>query len=84
MTYKTQKIRKRVMIIMTIACVLIAAVMVVTQAIIPKHNYAKAETLLNAGQYEEAIAAFEAMNGYKDSVARIQEAASGLRKERNS
>lgn len=34
--------------------------------------YAAAVALYDAGKYEEAIAAFEAMNGYKDSAAQIE------------
>ena len=39
---------------------------------IPNANYNKAVEFYNAGQYEEAIAAFEALNGYKDSATQIE------------
>ena len=39
---------------------------------IPNANYKKAVDLYNAGQYEEAIGAFEALNGYKDSATQIE------------
>lgn len=40
---------------------------------IPDANYDKAMELYNAGQYEEAIVAFEALNGYKDSEEKTKE-----------
>ena len=41
-----------------------------TKVIVPGKKYKAAEALFEAGQYEEAIAAFEAINGYKDSAER--------------
>lgn len=36
-------------------------------------DYAEAEALLEAGRYEEALAAFEALDGYRDSADRKKE-----------
>ena len=54
--------------------VVIAAVLIVTKIVIPTTRYNKAAELLEAGKYDEAIAAFEAMDGYKDSDDQIAEA----------
>ena len=53
-----------------VAC--IAAVVVVTQVIIPNNNYNAAVTLMDSGDYEAAITAFKAMDGYKDSATQIE------------
>ena len=68
------KKRKRTIAIVTpIIVVCIAFVIVLFTVILPSIRYNKAVELYNAGQYEEAITAFEALNGYKDSAAKIKE-----------
>ena len=70
---KAAKKRKRTIAIVTpiiVAC--IAFVIVLTTVIIPNQKYAAAVDLYNSGKYEEAIAAFEAMDGYKDSNEQIE------------
>ena len=54
-----------------VAVVAIIAVIVVTKVIIPNNNYNQAVALMEAGQYTDAIEAFEALGGYKDSAAQI-------------
>ena len=51
----------------------LAAMLIVTKIIIPNGEYNEAVALMDAGKYDEAIAAFEAMNGYKDSETQISE-----------
>lgn len=68
------KKRKRTIAIATpIIVVCIAFVIVLFTVILPSIRYNKAVELYNAGQYEEAITAFEALNGYKDSAEKIKE-----------
>lgn len=55
-----------------LAVVAIVAVLV-TQVIIPSSKYNKAISYMDGGNYKEAIVAFEALEGYKDSVQKIQE-----------
>ena len=57
-----------------LAFVAVIAVLVVTKVVVPSSRYKSAEALLNNGQYEEAITAFEGLNGYKDSAKRTAEA----------
>ncbi len=54
------------------AVIVIAAIIVVTQVIIPGSHYRNAVALQQAGKYEEAIKAFEALNGYSDSATQIE------------
>ena len=71
---KAAKKRKRTIAIVTpilFAC--IAFVIVLTSVIIPNQKYNAAVELYNTGKYEDAIAAFTALDGYKDSVAQINE-----------
>ena len=66
--------KKRGIILGSLAAVIVvAAVLVVTMVIIPGNNYRNAVALQQAGKYEEAITAFEALNGYGDSAAQITE-----------
>ena len=72
--------KKRYTIIGAIAALLvIAAVLVVTMVIIPGNNYRNAIALQQAGKYEEAIAAFEALNGYSDSASQIEACRESIR-----
>ena len=65
--------RKRSKIICVLSAVLVvAAVLFVTLVIIPGNNYRNAVALQQAGKYEDAITAFEALNGYSDSAAQIE------------
>lgn len=61
------------MIVVPLLAVIVAAYFLTTLVIIPNAKYNKAVALMDAGQYEEAIAAFEAMDGYKDSTEQIYE-----------
>lgn len=67
---KTTKILK---IAIPAVCAIIAVFLLVTRVVIPNSKYNDAVALMEAGQYKEAIAAFEAMEGYKDSDAQIME-----------
>ena len=68
------KNRKIGIVVAVVAVVVVAAVMVTTKVIIPNAKYNNAVELLNAGKYEESVAAFEAMGDYKDAKDRIPEA----------
>lgn len=65
---KTAKIFK---IAIPVVCAAIAFVILLNAVIIPNSKYNKAVSLMEAGRYVDAIAAFEAMNGYKDSADQI-------------
>lgn len=69
---RAKKAKKIAVIVASIAAVTVAAALLITKVIIPNGKYNNAVKLMEAGQYEDAIAAFEAMDGYKDSVAQIE------------
>lgn len=69
---RAKKLKKTVIIAAPIICALVAIVLLVTQLIIPNSKYNNAVALMESGQYEKAISAFEAMDGYKDSITQIQ------------
>ena len=50
----------------------LAAFFVVTKVVLPNNNYNAAVALMDEGKYEEAIAAFKALDGYKDSAEQIE------------
>ena len=68
-----KKAKKIAAIAAAAAAVCIAAVLIVTKVIIPGSNYNATVKLMNNGDYEEAITAFTALDGYKDSTDRISE-----------
>ena len=67
------KKRKRTIAIATPSiCACLAIIIVLNTVIIPNSKYYAAIALMEAGNYEDAITAFEAMEGYKDSEAQIE------------
>jgi tetratricopeptide (TPR) repeat protein len=67
---KKHKLTMTIVIPTVAAC--IAFVIVLFAVILPNQKYKAAVKLYENGEYEEAIAAFEALNGYKDSEAQIE------------
>ena len=66
--------KKRILSIAIPAVIAVVAIfLVVTKVVIPNSNYNAAVELMNSGEYEQAIAAFEALGGYKDSANKIEE-----------
>ncbi len=58
--------------IAALAMVSVSGYLYVTKYWIPQKHYEAAETLLEAGNEEEAIAAFQALGGFKDSQGRAE------------
>lgn len=50
---------------------IIAALLIITKVVIPNSKYNEALALMESGQYTQAIAAFEVLDGYKDSNEQI-------------
>ncbi|MCQ2527639.1 MAG: DUF6273 domain-containing protein [Saccharofermentans sp.] len=59
----------------------IAAIIIIVKVVIPTNNYNKAISFKNNGQYSEAIAVFENLDGYKDSKQQIVECRYGIASE---
>lgn len=70
---QAKKAKKLAAIILPIVVAVIAAVVLVIQVILPAVRYSGAEKRLAAGDYDAAIAAFEALGDYKDSADLILE-----------
>ena len=66
-------------IIGIIAVIAVVVVVLAVTVFVPNSNYNNAMALYEAGQYEEAITAFEALNGYKDSAAQIEACETALK-----
>ena len=80
---KAAKKRKKTIAIVTpiiVAC--IAFVIVLTTVIIPNQKYSAAVELYTLGKYEEAIAAFTALDGYKDSAVQIEKCETAIKDEK--
>lgn len=79
---KAAKKRKKIAaIVIPIIVACIAFVIVLTTVIIPNQKYAAAVELYNAGKYKDAIAAFTALDGYKDSAAQIEKCETAIKDE---
>ena len=65
--------KRNVIIAVLTVLLLIAVAFLVKLVIIPWNNYRNAVALQQTGKYEEAITAFEALNGYGDSTIQITE-----------
>lgn len=73
---RAAKKRKRAAVITLCSVVLCAAFAVLLfTVLLPLARYNKAKSLYEAGRFEEAAAAFEAMGGYRDSKEMITECA---------
>lgn len=70
-----EKVGKNIMILAGALAVVIAVVFWVAlkQVFIPTSRYNSAVSMMSEGNYEEAISAFEELDGYKDSAEKIVE-----------
>ena len=68
---KAKKKRKRILILICLLLIAAAAAGV-KFILIPTLGYQKAAQLMEQGEYEEAILAFTALDGYRDSAAQLQ------------
>lgn len=62
-----KKVAKTLKIVVPVVCALVAVVLLVINVIIPNGKYNDAVALMDAGQFEEAIAIFDDVGSYKDS-----------------
>jgi len=60
-------------ITLSVVGAIVAFIIVLNTVIIPNGKYNDAIALMDAGKYTEAISAFEALDGYKDSATKITE-----------
>lgn len=70
---RAKKQKKAATIIISIAVAAIVVGCLLKWVVIPTVKYNQAVSLLESGQYDEAVAAFEAMESYKDSDSMVIE-----------
>ena len=69
-----QKKKALISIGIVLACIsCIAFAIVLVKVIIPNNKYHSAMVLYKSGKYDEAVSAFNALNGYKDSAEKMIE-----------
>ena len=68
-----KKAKKIAAIVMSIVIVAVAFVIILNAVIIPNGKYNDAMALMTAEKYTEAITAFQALGGYRDSADKINE-----------
>ena len=56
----------------TVAVVVVLCCVLWKWVVIPASNYQKAQALMEAGQFDEAISAFEALGDYRDSAEQVR------------
>lgn len=69
------KAKRKAILAACITCTVVVAIVfvyILNTVIIPNQNYSKAVEQMDAGNYETAIEMFTALNGYKDSAAKIE------------
>ena len=81
---KAKKTKKTLIIAAAVLALCMTAALVFTKVILPGKRYNEAVSLLEAGRYEEAIAAFRAMDGYKDSNNQLKIALDGKAEQENA
>ena len=70
---RARRNKKIAMIASPIVVAVVVFIIILNSVIIPNGKYNDAIELMNVGKYEEAISAFEALDGYKDSEIKIFE-----------
>ena len=81
---KAKAAEKKIAIVAGIATAVIALALVIVNVIIPAVNYSKAEKLLAAGDYDNAIAAFAALGDYRDAAEKKIQAKAAEEEPRNA
>ncbi len=81
---KAKKTKKALAVTLPILLLLVAGFFLATKVLIPNSRYQKALELAEAGQYEEAIAAFEALGDYKDAPEQIERTRAAQTEARNA
>lgn len=75
---RRQKTTTILRIVISLACILVAIVILLHTVILPSVEYNKAVSLMEAGEYEDAITAFQALDSYKDSHERIDDCTAAI------
>ena len=75
------KKRRNIILFILLLLLAVGAYFAVTLYVIPSNNYKAALTLQQSGKYEEAIEAFEALEDFSDSKAKIIECQTAIKEQ---
>ena len=64
--------RNRAIPLLAVLVCIALAVLLICKVLLPNKRYGEAQALYATGQYEAAMGAFEALNGYRDSAAQAE------------
>ena len=78
---QAKKNKKIAAIVLPILAVIAVVAIIFITVIQPQNEYNAAVALMEEGKYEEAINAFEAMDGYKDSAEQIINCENGIKEK---
>lgn len=81
---KAKKNKKILSIIALAAAFCLCVTLLITKILIPNSHYNEAKALLNAGQYDQAIAIFEALGSHKDSALQVEAALTAKKEAANA
>lgn len=79
---KTKKATVLIVKLAAIAAVCVIGILLITKVIVPTVQYNGAVSHMEKGDYAEAIAVFEALDGYKDSAEQIKKCELGMLDQR--
>lgn len=68
-----KKKKNLALITILLACLLLAGAILLFAVILPNNRYDAAMTLMEQEKYEQALDAFEALQGFKDSEAKVEQ-----------
>ena len=68
-----KKAKRVAAIVVPSVCAVIVFLIILFNVIIPNKKYNGALSLMNEGKYEEAISVFDELDGYKDSITKIND-----------
>jgi len=71
---EAKKRKKIAIVLIPLVVIGLAVAMLISRVVIPNKNYNQAIVLLNDGQYEAAIDAFQALGDYKDATEKAESA----------
>ena len=72
MKKSAERSKKALAVITIVVCVCVAMSILWTNVLQPMVKYNSAVSLMDNGKYKEAVEAFEALGGYKDSITQIK------------
>ena len=70
---RKKRAKKATLVMLPVICILLVLILLVNCVITPMVGYNNAVNLMNAGQYGDAISAFQQLDGYKDSQQKIED-----------